>query len=94
MCVTSPPLADPAVGKPVNGKVEIAGPNKIGLDELVRRYLSVNQDPRDPHARYFGAELNDRSLTPGENARLGAKRFNDAIHCGKTRTSRPEGKSS
>jgi uncharacterized protein YbjT (DUF2867 family) len=61
-------LADIAVGKPVNGTVEVAGPERIPLDELVRRYLSANRDARkvttDVHARYFGTELNDRSLTP------------------------------
>ena len=74
-------LADIAVGKPVNGTVEVAGPERIRLDELVRRYLSANRDARkvttDVHARYFGTELNDQSLTPGDNPRLGSTRFED-----------------
>jgi uncharacterized protein YbjT (DUF2867 family) len=74
-------LADIAVGKPVNGTVEVAGPERIRLDELVRRYLSANRDARkvttDVHARYFGTELNDQSLTPGDNPRIGKTRFED-----------------
>jgi uncharacterized protein YbjT (DUF2867 family) len=74
-------LADVAVGKPVNGTVELAGPEPIRLDELVRRFLSANRDARkvttDVHARYFGTELNDQSLTPGDNPRIGPTRFED-----------------
>jgi uncharacterized protein YbjT (DUF2867 family) len=74
-------LADVAVGAPVNGTIEIAGPEPIRLDALVRRFLSATQDPRevltDVHALYFGIELNDQSLTPGNNARLGPTRFED-----------------
>jgi uncharacterized protein YbjT (DUF2867 family) len=74
-------LADIAVGKPLNGTVEVAGPERIRLDELVRRYLSAKRDARkvitDVHARYFGIELNDQSLTPGDNPRLGTIRFED-----------------
>jgi uncharacterized protein YbjT (DUF2867 family) len=74
-------LADLTVGKPVNGVVEIAGPEKIPLDETGRRYLSVTGDGRrvvaDIHARYFGTELNDKSLTPGSNPILGTNRFDD-----------------
>lgn len=74
-------LADLTLGAPVNGTVELAGPERIGLDELVRRFLSAKHDPRqvvaDIHARYFGAELNDQSLTPGDNPRIGPTRFED-----------------
>ncbi len=74
-------LADIAVGKPVNGTVELAGPEPIRLDELVRRFLIANRDARkvttDVHALYFGTELNDQSLTPGNNPRLGPTRFED-----------------
>jgi len=74
-------LADVTVGAPVNGTVELAGPEPIRLDELVRRFLSANQDERqvttDVHARYFGTELNDQSLTPGDNPRIGPTRFED-----------------
>jgi len=72
-------LVDVALAPPVNGTVELAGPERIGLDKLVGQYLSAQQDARrvvaDVHARYFGAELNDQSLTPGENARIGPTRF-------------------
>ena len=64
---------------PVNGTVEVAGPEKIPLDKLARQFLAAKGDKRqviaDVHARYFGTELNDQSLTPGENPRLGATRF-------------------
>jgi uncharacterized protein YbjT (DUF2867 family) len=74
-------LADVAVAPPVNGTVEVAGPEAMPLDELVRRFLRGTQDPRkvvpDVHARYFGGFLSDRSLTPGENPRIGAIRFED-----------------
>jgi len=74
-------LADVTLGAPVNGTVELAGPERLRLDELVRRFLSANQDARqvitDVHARYFGAELNDQSLIPGDNPRIAPTRFED-----------------
>ena len=74
-------LADVAVEEPVNGTVELAGPEPIPLDEFVRRFLSANRDTRkvtaDVHALYFGLELNDQSLTPGDNPRIGPTRFGD-----------------
>lgn len=74
-------LADLAVAPPVNGTVEVAGPEAMPLDELVRRFLRSTQDPRkvvpDVHARYFGAVLDDQSLTPGKNPRVGVNRFED-----------------
>ncbi|MBO0777898.1 MAG: SDR family oxidoreductase [Ktedonobacteraceae bacterium] len=74
-------LADVTLGAPVNGMVEVAGPEKIRLDELVRKFLHANKDTRqviaDVHARYFGTELNDQSLTPGDNARIAPTRFED-----------------
>ena len=74
-------LADVAVEEPVNGTIELAGPEPIRLDELVRRFLSATRDARtvttDVHALYFGTDLNDQSLTPGENPRLGPTRFED-----------------
>ena len=83
-------LADVTVGPPVNGTLELAGPERISLDELVRRFLSAKQDTRqvvaDVHARYFGTELNDRSLTPGDNARLGPTRFADWLGRATSRT--------
>jgi len=72
-------LVDVALAAPANGTIELAGPERIGLDTLVGRYLSAKRDARrvvaDAHARYFGAELNDQSLTPGENARIAPTRF-------------------
>jgi uncharacterized protein YbjT (DUF2867 family) len=74
-------LADVAINAPVNGMIELAGPELIRQDELVRRFLSAKQDARqvvtDVHARYFGIELNDQSLTPGDNPRIGPTRFED-----------------
>jgi len=70
-----------AVGTPVNGTVEVAGPERFRLDEFIRRGLSAQHDPRevvaDPEARYFGAELAELTLVPGDNARLGETRFDD-----------------
>jgi uncharacterized protein YbjT (DUF2867 family) len=74
-------LADVTLAAPVNGTVEVAGPERIAMDEFVRRFLTAKKDPReviaDVHARYFGAEINDQSLTPGANPRIGATRFQD-----------------
>jgi len=64
---------------PANGVIELAGPERIGLDDLVRRYLAAKRDTRevvtDIHARYFGTELNDKSLTPGDNPHIGPTSF-------------------
>jgi uncharacterized protein YbjT (DUF2867 family) len=74
-------MADVAVKEPVNGMVELAGPQLIPLDELVRQFLRATGDARkvitDVHAPYFGIELNDQSLTPGDNPRIGPTRFED-----------------
>jgi uncharacterized protein YbjT (DUF2867 family) len=74
-------LADIAVGKPLNGMVEMAGPEPIRMDELARRYLTATGDDRtvttDPDARYYGVEVNDQSLTPGDNPRIGPTRFDE-----------------
>ena len=68
-----------ALGSPVNGIVEIAGPDEFRLDELIRQGLSARQDPRqvvaDPGARYFGAVLGARTLMPSDGARLGEVHF-------------------
>jgi uncharacterized protein YbjT (DUF2867 family) len=68
-----------AIGSPVNGIVEVGGPEKFRLDELIRRYLAARKDPRevvtDPHARYYGIEVNDSTLVPGGDAQLGTTRF-------------------
>jgi uncharacterized protein YbjT (DUF2867 family) len=74
-------VARTALGSPVNGVVEIAGPQKFRLDELVRRWLNERHDPRevvtDPRARVYGIELGERTLLPGGDARLGETRFDD-----------------
>ena len=68
-----------AVGPPVNGTVEIGGPEQFRLDELVQRRLVTLKDPRevvaDPNARYSGAKIGEKTLVPGNNARLGETRF-------------------
>lgn len=70
-----------ALVEPSNNTIEIAGPEPIRMDEFARRFLSATRDPRkvttDVHALYYGTELNDQSLTPGDNARLGPTRFAD-----------------
>jgi uncharacterized protein YbjT (DUF2867 family) len=72
-----------AVGAPVDGSVEIAGPEAFRFDELIRQTLRARNDPRqvvaDPDARYFGAVLADGALLPGENAHLGETRFEDWV---------------
>ena len=88
-------LADLVGAPPVNGMVEVAGPEPIALDKIGRQFLAAKGDRReviaDVHARYFGAAINDRSLTPGEHPRLGddsipglaRERDGPAIACGK-----------
>jgi uncharacterized protein YbjT (DUF2867 family) len=70
-----------AVGTPVNGIVEVAGPERFRLDELIREGLKARSDPRevvsDPRARYFGALLGERTLVPADGARLGDVRFEE-----------------
>src|SRR5688572_990203 len=70
-----------AVGAPVNGTVEVAGPQQFRFDELIRQGLGARNDPRevvvDPYARYFGAELGERSLIPRDGAQLGEIRFEE-----------------
>ena len=77
-------LADLAVGAPLNGVVEVAGPDRFPLDELARKFLAARSDKRlvsaDVHAAYYGNELNDRSLVAGGDARIGATRFNNWLN--------------
>jgi uncharacterized protein YbjT (DUF2867 family) len=74
-------LAELAVSEPVNGIVELAGPEEFRLDELVRRVFTATNDPRrvtvDIKAPYFGAELDYFSLTPDGNARIAPTHFED-----------------
>jgi uncharacterized protein YbjT (DUF2867 family) len=73
-----------AVAAPLNGTIEVAGPQQFRFDELIRQGLAASNDPRavvaDPHARYFGAELGERSLTPANDARLGEIRFEEWLN--------------
>ena len=70
-----------AMGSPVNGTVEVGGPEKFRLDEMIRRGLAALKDPRevvaDPRARYYGIEVKERTLVPEDNAKLGKIRFDD-----------------
>ncbi|MGH9629024.1 MAG: SDR family oxidoreductase [Bryobacteraceae bacterium] len=74
-------LARIATSSPVNGAVEIGGPEKFRLDELARGALAAFHDPRevisDPHARYYGIRVSERTLIPDDGARLGETRFED-----------------
>jgi uncharacterized protein YbjT (DUF2867 family) len=74
-------VADVAIAEPLNGTVEVAGPDPIRQDDLVRQFLKATGDARavitDPKALYYGITVNDQSLTPGDNPRLGKIRFED-----------------
>jgi uncharacterized protein YbjT (DUF2867 family) len=83
-------MADVALSEPLNGTFELAGPEPIRQDDLVRQFLKATGDPRtvitDPKALYYGITVNDQSLTPGDNPRLGTIRFEDWL-----RRSMPQG---
>jgi uncharacterized protein YbjT (DUF2867 family) len=70
-----------SVGSPLNGIVEIAGPDQFRLDELIREGLKARNDPRevvtDPHARYFGIAPSERTLLPGDDAHIAETRLDD-----------------
>jgi uncharacterized protein YbjT (DUF2867 family) len=72
-------VAEAAVAEPVNGTIEIAGPDAFHIDEIVGKVLEYDKDPRkvvvDPEALYFGVKLSDQSLIPGPNARCGSTEF-------------------
>src|SRR5262245_5976474 len=74
-------LCKVATSSPLNGTIEIAGPKAFRFDDLIRQRLRALNDPRevvaDPKARYFGAELSERSIVPGEGAQLGPTSFED-----------------
>jgi uncharacterized protein YbjT (DUF2867 family) len=77
-------LAPVALGEPVNGVIEVAGPEPLPLAEMAQRWLTAKHDERqvvaDAKAHYFGTELNDRSLTPGDNPRIGTIRFEEWLN--------------
>ncbi|HEV7745412.1 MAG TPA: hypothetical protein VGO56_10490 [Pyrinomonadaceae bacterium] len=83
-------VARVAMGSPLNGMIEIGGPEQFSFDELIRQGLSARKDPReviaDPHARYFGTELGDRSLVPDDGAQLGETRFEDWLSAAVVKT--------
>lgn len=74
-------LADVAIEEPFMETIDLAGPEPIRMDDLVRSYLLAHEDERqvttDSQARYFGTEVNDQSLTPGKSPRLGSTCFKD-----------------
>jgi uncharacterized protein YbjT (DUF2867 family) len=77
-------VAEAALAEPLNGTVDLAGPEPIRQDDLVRQFLSATGDARtvitDPKALYYGIAVNDQSLTPGDNPRLGPTRFVDWLN--------------
>ena len=74
-------MADAALAEPLNGTIELAGPEPIRQDDLVRQFLNATGDARtvitEPKALYYGITVNDQSLTPGDHPRLGPTRFED-----------------
>jgi uncharacterized protein YbjT (DUF2867 family) len=86
-----------ATGTPVNGTVEVGGPERFRLDELVRRGLAAHDDPRevigDPNARYYGVTVTENSLVPSDGARLGAMHFGDWLGKSVLQTPAPKGQS-
>ena len=72
-------VAELAIGAPVGGRVELGGPEALGIDAWARRLFAATGDARtvigDPHARYFGTELHGGELTPGDGARIGTIDF-------------------
>jgi uncharacterized protein YbjT (DUF2867 family) len=77
-------LANVALDAPVNGIIELAGPERFRLDAVIRRVLSANGDARevtaDPRARYFGAALEEDSLMPGDDVRITPTRLEDWLN--------------
>ena len=82
-----------AVGPPLNGTVEIGGPEKFHLDELIRMDLTARKDPRkvitDPQGRYYGIKVTERALIPDHNARLGETRFEEWLKQSTKQAPRP-----
>ena len=77
-------LAGIVMSSPVNGTVEIGGPEQFRLEELIRRDLAARKDPRevisDPRGRYYGIAVSERTLVPNDDARLGETRFEDWLN--------------
>jgi uncharacterized protein YbjT (DUF2867 family) len=74
-------VCDAALAAPLNGTIEIAGPEPLRFEDFVRQGLRAAGDQRavvaDPQARYFGARLSERTLLPGDGAQLGPTNFDD-----------------
>ena len=81
-------LVDITLGAPVNGIIDVAGPERFRFEEITRRFLSATQETRqvvtDINARYFGAKLDEQSLVPSGNSHLGATRFEDWLSASAT----------
>jgi len=77
-------VARVAVAAPLNATTEVGGPQQFHFDELIRQFLKARNDPRDvvvdPHARYYGAELGERSLIPANDAQVGEIRFQEWLN--------------
>ena len=95
--IASEDVADVLTGAifsaPLHGTLEVAGPEQFRLDEVVRRYLAARKDPRqviaDPHARYYGIQVSERSLVPADGARLGKTHFEDWLRQSAKQASKP-----
>ena len=91
-------VARAAVSEPLNGVVEVAGPERLSFDEFIRRALSARNDSReviaDPQARYFGTELSETSLVPIGDAQLGAMNFEEWLSKQTNQASPPAPKTS
>lgn len=76
-------LVDIILADPLNSTVEVGGPEKIGMDKFAKKYMDMKHDTRkvisDPHALYYGTEIDDHSLTTADNARKGSIRYDDWI---------------
>lgn len=85
-------VADVALAQPLNGTFDLAGPEPIRQDDLVRQFLTATGDARtviaDPKALYYGVAVNDQSLTPGDHPRLGPTRFMDWLSSHSTTAAR------
>lgn len=86
-------LAGIATSAPAKSTIEIEGPEQFHLDEVVRRYLAARKDPRqviaDPHARYYGIQVSERSLVPDDGAGLGKTHFEDWLRQSAKQASKP-----
>jgi uncharacterized protein YbjT (DUF2867 family) len=86
-------VAKVAMGSPLNGTVDVAGPEQFRFDEFISRGLSARKDPRevvaDPHAPYFGTKLSERSLVPDDGALLGETRFDEWLNGATSETPQP-----